>query len=92
MLAWSPDDEKCLDYLDWLRWADSFSCPHCGAAVGYQLGDGRWSWGSRFGARVGESKDDLSGDEDPAHGPVRRSVANDERQAGYLRARPEACA
>lgn len=29
MRAWFPDDEACLDYLDWLRWPNGFQCPAC---------------------------------------------------------------
>jgi len=29
LLAWFPDDPACLDYLDWLRWRNGFTCPHC---------------------------------------------------------------
>lgn len=28
--AWFPDDEACMDYLDWLRWPDGLVCPVCG--------------------------------------------------------------
>ena len=28
--AWFPDDEACMDYLDWLRWPDGLVCPACG--------------------------------------------------------------
>jgi len=45
VLAWFPDDEACFDYLDWLRWPDGFTCPHCDEVVGWRLGDGRWSCG-----------------------------------------------
>lgn len=31
--AWFPTDADCLDYLDWLRWPDGFTCPHCGAGA-----------------------------------------------------------
>ena len=43
--AWFPDDAACLDYLDWLRWPDGFSCPHCGSGVAWRLADGRYSCG-----------------------------------------------
>lgn len=42
-LRWFPDDAACRDYLDWLRWPDGFRCPHCQAAKGWRLTDGRWS-------------------------------------------------
>jgi hypothetical protein len=29
LCAWFPDDDACLDYLDWLRWPDGFVCPRC---------------------------------------------------------------
>ena len=41
--AWFGDDAACLDYLDWLRWAGGFRCPHCGAGRGWGLPDGRRS-------------------------------------------------
>lgn len=41
-LAWFPDDAACLDYLDWLRWPDGFSCPECSGTAGWRLNDGRW--------------------------------------------------
>lgn len=25
-----PDDEACLEYLEWLRWPEEFICPSCG--------------------------------------------------------------
>ena len=39
--AWFRTDADCLDYLEWLRWADGFVCPGCGHAYGWRLGDGR---------------------------------------------------
>lgn len=46
--AWFPDDEACLDYLDWLRWPDGFACPRCGVPGRWRLGDGRyWCEGCR---------------------------------------------
>ena len=27
LLSWFPDDEACLDYLEWLRWPDGFPVP-----------------------------------------------------------------
>jgi transposase-like protein len=41
LLAWFPDDEACLDYLDWLRWPSGFVCPHCSSS-GWKLKDGRY--------------------------------------------------
>ncbi len=41
-LAWFPDDDACLDYLDWLRWPSGFSCPRCAGESAWRLGDGRW--------------------------------------------------
>ena len=40
-LAWFGTDEDCLDYLEWLRWPGGFTCPSCGHAGGWRLGDGR---------------------------------------------------
>ena len=39
--AWFSTDADCLDYLEWLRWPGGFSCPVCGHAEGWRLGDGR---------------------------------------------------
>ena len=25
--SWFPDDQACLDYLDWLRWPEGWSSP-----------------------------------------------------------------
>lgn len=41
-LGWFPDDAACLDYLDWLRWPDGFSCPECSGQTGWRLNDSRW--------------------------------------------------
>ncbi len=41
-LAWFPDDEACLDYLDWLRWPDGFCCPFCAGSHAWRLSDRRW--------------------------------------------------
>jgi predicted RNA-binding Zn-ribbon protein involved in translation (DUF1610 family) len=41
--AWFGDDAACVDYLDWLRWAAGFRCPHCGADRSWRLPDGRRS-------------------------------------------------
>lgn len=41
-LAWFPDDDACLDYLDWLRWPNGFSCPRCGGKTAWRLSDRRW--------------------------------------------------
>ncbi len=49
--TWFPSDAACLDYLDWLRWPDAFSCPLCRATTAWKLADGRWSCG-RCGRRV----------------------------------------
>lgn len=51
MRAWFPTDMACLDYLDWLRWPDGFSCPVCSGTEAWRLGDGRWSCGG-CGRRV----------------------------------------
>jgi transposase-like protein len=40
--AWFGADEDCLDYLEWLRWPGGFTCPSCGHAGGWRLGDGRF--------------------------------------------------
>jgi transposase-like protein len=41
-LAWFPDEDACLDYLEWLRWPDGFRCPRCAGEAGWRLGSGRW--------------------------------------------------
>jgi hypothetical protein len=40
--AWFRTDSDCLDYLEWLRWPDGFTCLSCGHAGGWRLGDGRY--------------------------------------------------
>jgi len=40
--AWFDEDWKCLDYLDWLRWPDGFTCPGCGASNGWRASDRQW--------------------------------------------------
>jgi len=40
--AWFRADEDCLDYLKWLRWPGGFTCPSCGHAGGWAMGDGRF--------------------------------------------------
>ena len=40
--AWFRTDADCLDYLDWVRWPGGFTCPSCGHAGGWRLGDGRY--------------------------------------------------
>src|SRR5450755_1356264 len=42
LLFWFPDDEACLDYLEWLRWPDGVRCPRCAGRDGWRLGSGRW--------------------------------------------------
>jgi transposase-like protein len=50
-LAWFGTDAACLDYLEWLRWPDGFTCPSCDHAGGWRLGDGRIKCGG-CGART----------------------------------------
>jgi hypothetical protein len=38
--AWFRTDADCLDYLEWLRWPGGLTCPSCGHAGGWRLGDG----------------------------------------------------
>lgn len=45
LLAWFPEDEECLDYLEWLRWPDGFVCPHCSSTQGWKTSRGDWSCG-----------------------------------------------
>jgi transposase-like protein len=40
--SWFPTDASCLDYLDWLRWPDGFSCPLCEGTKGWRMADARW--------------------------------------------------
>ena len=40
--AWFGTDADCLDYLEWLRWPDGFTCPTCQHAGGWRLRDGRF--------------------------------------------------
>ena len=46
--AWFPDDDACLDYLEYLRWPDGFACPRCKTARSWRMADGRfWCEGCR---------------------------------------------
>lgn len=45
MRAWFPDDDACLDYLDWLRWPEGFVCPHCGCVVSWEMAGRVWRCG-----------------------------------------------
>jgi transposase-like protein len=40
-LSWFSSDVDCVDYLEWLRWPDGFTCPRCGDRGGWRMGDGR---------------------------------------------------
>ena len=40
--AWFGTDTDCLDYLEWLRWPDGFTCPTSGHHGGWRLADGRF--------------------------------------------------
>jgi len=40
--SWFPDDEACLDYLEWLRWPNGFVCPRCETLGRWRMGDGRF--------------------------------------------------
>ena len=42
LLAWFPDEDACLDYLEWLRWPQGFRCPRCTGEAGWRLSSGRW--------------------------------------------------
>ena len=43
--SWFPDDDACLDFLDWLRWPGGFVCPHCDSSRSWRLPDGRYTCG-----------------------------------------------
>ena len=49
--GWFPDDDACLDYLEWLRWPEGFVCPRCATARSWRMGDGRF-WCERCRRRV----------------------------------------
>jgi hypothetical protein len=40
MRSWFPNDEACLDYLDWVRWAGGFVYPHCGYVCAWKMKGG----------------------------------------------------
>lgn len=56
--AWFPDDSSCLDYLEWLRWPEGFTCPRCQTLGGWRLGDGRY-WCDRCRRRVSVTTDTI---------------------------------
>jgi hypothetical protein len=35
--SWFPDDDACLDYLEWMRWPAGFVCPHCGCVISWEM-------------------------------------------------------
>lgn len=72
--SWFATDDDCLDYLEWLRWADGFVCPACGQLDG-------WRWATVGSLRVvplsdvGDGGDDLRQDAHPADGVVHGVLA-----------------
>ena len=40
--SWFPNDDACLDYLEWLRWPDGFICPKCSTPSHWRMADGRF--------------------------------------------------
>jgi hypothetical protein len=40
LVAWFADDDACADYLDWLRWPQRFTCPHCRGVRSWTTADG----------------------------------------------------
>ncbi len=46
LMAWFPDEDACLDYLEWLRWPRGFRCPRCEGEAGWRLSSGRWECGA----------------------------------------------
>ncbi len=40
MRSWFPTDGDCLDYLDWLRWPEGFTCPHCADVTSWTMRGG----------------------------------------------------
>jgi len=65
VLALLPDDEVCLDYLDWLRWPDGFSALTATrwSGGGSQMGVGRVP--DVLGASLRDGRDDLHGPRNP---------------------------
>ena len=54
--SWFATEADCLDYLDWLRWPDGFTCPECGHRGGWAIADGRYKCagcGSRTSVTAG---------------------------------------
>lgn len=43
--AWFPDDDACMDYLDWLRWPEGLVCPACGWAAAAAASGRVWRCG-----------------------------------------------
>jgi transposase-like zinc ribbon protein len=75
--AWFGTGEDCLDYLEWLRWPGGFTCPSCGHAGGWRLGDGGHG---------------LRPDPDAADGVVHRVLAVRHPEGRHLGAEPAAVA
>lgn len=51
LCAGFPDDDACLDSLDWLRWPDGFVGPRCETTQSWRMSDGRF-WCERCRRRV----------------------------------------
>jgi transposase-like protein len=45
LLDWFPNDERCVEYLEALRWPKAFTCPYCKSTAGWRTSRGDWSCG-----------------------------------------------
>ena len=39
-LKWFQSEADCRDYLEWIRWPDGFTCPHCGGKKSWRTNRG----------------------------------------------------
>src|SRR5215218_10647515 len=82
--SWFPDDEACLDYVDWLRWPSGWSCPACGCGVWLGAEQRPPRVRELRPADIGDRGDDLPPHPDAADGVVRRRLADDQPEARHL--------
>ncbi len=82
--VWFPDDDACLDYLDWLRWPEGFFCPHCGCVISWQMKGRVRRCADCRRAGVQHGRNHLPRHPDPSHGVVRRRLVHDQRQEWCL--------
>ena len=91
-MAWFPDDEACLRYLERLRWGDGFVCRFCGTVDGDWW---QWPTGCVAARPAGRETSVTAGHDLRRHADavgelVRGDLVRGQPEAGRLRARAAA--